>query len=68
MASQALTRRRAPATCPDCARRLKAITFAQPALFFHGGHGATTTTTIIVCGRCGYTRHRSTETTNPRHT
>ena len=46
--------------CPDCGRALAQYEASQPALFFHGGYGATERTTVAHC-ECGYllTRERS---------
>lgn len=53
--------------CPDCGGRLATQTVAQPALFIHGGYGATRTTTWRVCinGRCRWSHERVIEETRP---
>lgn len=33
-----------PAVCPDCGADLRTLNWGQPALFKHGGYGATTAT------------------------
>lgn len=44
--------------------RLDPVT--QPALFYHGGYGAATETTIDVCLACGAVRTAAIKTRNPR--
>jgi hypothetical protein len=38
--------------CPHCGGPLEAVTSAMPALFRHGGHGATRTVTRRFCAPC----------------
>lgn len=52
--------------CPGCGGPLEAVTSAMPALFRHGGHGATRTVTQLFCGPCRYAGGSVTEETNPR--
>lgn len=42
-----------PDRCPSCAQPVEVETVGQPALFLHGGYGATRVTTIRYCP-CGW--------------
>lgn len=42
-----------PNVCPDCGQSLHQATWAQDALFFHGGYGGTERTTRRRC-ECGW--------------
>lgn len=53
--------------CPDCAAPTVSHTVHEPALFRHGGYGATRTSTIDRCARfCGWSLVRAVIETNPR--
>ncbi len=45
---------------------LQHATFTQPALFYHGGHGAAEKVNASWC-LCGKVKRRDTVPTNPRH-
>jgi hypothetical protein len=40
------------AACPDCDTPTATMTVHQPALFHHGGYGATRRTVVIYCPAC----------------
>lgn len=40
--------------CPTCLTPLDQFTADQPALFVHGGHGATERTRVQYCSACGW--------------
>jgi len=40
--------------CPMCGGALHEVTMDQPALFRHGGYGATTETHSVFCLPCGW--------------
>lgn len=50
--------------CPHCHQGLDVITFTQPALFRHGGHGAHHTSTVRACP-CGWRLVAQTQETRP---
>ena len=54
-----------PSTCTDCLTALYEVATAQPALFRHGGHGATITTVVSWCPTCGYEGASSRSETRP---
>jgi hypothetical protein len=56
-----------PGTCPACGQPTDTLVIGQPALFLHGGYGATRTTTTRHC-RCGWTLVTDVTETNPRRT
>lgn len=47
-----------PDACPDCGATRIEWTVHEPALFFHGGYGATRRTVGAVCGECGWSLTR----------
>ena len=51
-------------TCPDCDQPTRAFISHEPALFFHGGYGATRTARRLTC-RCGWDLITSVTTTRP---
>lgn len=52
--------------CPSCDGPLEEVTSAMPALFRHGGHGATRTVTQRFCAPCRYAGGSVVVETNPR--
>lgn len=40
--------------CPDCDTGLGVYQVDQPALFIHGGYGASVRTILRSCPRCGW--------------
>jgi hypothetical protein len=52
--------------CPTCGGPLEAVSSAMPALFRHGGHGATRTVTRRFCAPCRFDGGGVTTETNPR--
>lgn len=54
-----------PTLCPACGQATDNATTTEPALFRHGGYGATRTTTTRHC-RCGWTLVADVSETNPR--
>lgn len=52
--------------CPDCDEPLHDIEWTQPAIFYFGGHGAATTTTIRRCSACRWTSAADEASVNPR--
>lgn len=42
--------------CLDCEEPTVDLTFDEPALFIHGGHGATRRSILRLCPACGYAR------------
>lgn len=51
--------------CPDCTAPLAPATVAEPALFRHGGYGATRSTETLTCGGCGWSLVVVVEETRP---
>ena len=62
---RALVPHTGPTRCVRCGLERTDITYAQPALFRHGGYGATDRITVRAC-MCGTTVDLT--TLNPRHT
>ena len=56
--------------CPECGTPLIAASIAQPALFIHGGYGATRKITWAVCpnGECRWTLEHTIEEIKPDRT
>lgn len=55
-----------PGKCPQCAGEgLETLTLGEPALFRHGGYGATRET-VLELHACGYRREVRTTEVNPR--
>lgn len=54
-----------PEHCPDCGEELVMVEVDQPALFFHGGYGATERTIVATCP-CGYALQRERSEITPR--
>lgn len=54
-----------PELCPDCGNELMPYQVDQPALFKHGGYGATDRTVLVICA-CGYGRQRERSEVTPR--
>lgn len=56
-------------SCDRCStgHLVETAPIAQPALFYHGGYGATERRTVVVCLACGHTHTTRLETLNPRH-
>jgi hypothetical protein len=54
-----------PSLCPACGQTTDTLVIGEPALFLHGGYGATRTTTTRHC-RCGWTLIVDVTETNPR--
>lgn len=54
--------------CLRCGAQVEQTTFGQPALFVHGGYGATERTTLAICSAPGCWWWRTTDITevNPR--
>lgn len=53
-----------PKVCPDCGEPLDTHTVDQPALFIHGGYGATERTVLASC-RCGWFLQREQSEVRP---
>lgn len=51
--------------CPDCDTTLDDVTVEQPALFVHGGYGATTRTVLTRCPGCGWSLQRERSEVRP---
>lgn len=55
--------------CLDCGGTLHTVTADEPALFRHGGYGATRTSHTVICAAlCGWALTVDTTETNPRWT
>lgn len=54
-----------PDLCPACGEAVVPLTWSQPALFFHGGYGATETVNVRLCG-CGWHLVAAVTSDNPR--
>ena len=52
--------------CPDCHEPLDQFIAEQPALFIHGGHGATERTRVQYCQLCGWTLRSEVTEVRPR--
>lgn len=52
--------------CMLCGGATMRQTIAQPALFYHGGYGATRVTTFVLCLGCPGVRLSSVDEVNPR--
>jgi hypothetical protein len=52
--------------CPACGTALDSRQFGQLSLFFHGGYGATRTTTTLSCVGCSWSLVVDVTETNPR--
>ena len=55
-------------SCPRCRSTLRRVVMDEPALFRHGGHGATLRTVTDHCsaGQCHWSMVRSVTESNPR--
>lgn len=51
--------------CPDCGAELHESSSAQLPLLRHGGHGEVQQNRVVSCS-CGYVRHASRTSENPR--
>lgn len=40
--------------CPACGHPVTETAYAEPALFVHGGYGATRATRLRTCGHCDW--------------
>lgn len=54
--------------CPSCLGALDQHVWDEPALFLHGGYGATKRTTVRRCRGCAWTALPDESTMNPRLT
>lgn len=54
-----------PTFCPDCGETLRTAAWGQPALFKHGGYGATSNTERRHCP-CGWSLVVAVTTSSPR--
>jgi hypothetical protein len=52
--------------CPSCKADLNITRMEEPALFFHGGYGATRRTSTVACTDCGWSLTVAVDETNPR--
>jgi len=55
-----------PNRCPTCGSDIHPHGWAQPALFYFGGYGATTLTVRRRCGACGWTLPDEERSISPR--
>ena len=53
-----------PEVCPDCGGPVRIADFDQPAMFFHGGYGATERTVYAFCP-CGWSLTREVSEVRP---
>jgi hypothetical protein len=53
--------------CPSCCSALDHHIWNEPALFIHGGYGATTTHRVRRCRNCRWSLPADQATVNPRH-
>lgn len=52
--------------CPSCGTAIVELGWAQPALFYFGGHGATILTVRRRCAGCGWQLPDELRSVNPR--
>lgn len=52
--------------CPDCDGIVVTQVIMEPALFIHGGYGATRKTTVSICFGCGYSHVGEISEVSPR--
>jgi len=57
-----------PDLCPACGDATERDVIYEPALFFHGGYGATRSTTTRRCHPCGWSLIVDVTEANPRST
>jgi hypothetical protein len=53
--------------CPDDGTRLQAYVMHEPALFKHGGYGATRRTVVLSCPACGWGITAEVSEISPNH-
>ena len=51
--------------CPSCSGALSDLTWDEPAMFLHGGYGATQRTTIRRCVGCSWSKRPDVSTLRP---
>lgn len=52
--------------CPTCKASIDIEHVGQPALFLHGGYGATQRTSRVHCSECGWSLVVAVDETSPR--